>query len=165
MTWLPFTNLGHQCRAKVKYPFIAFPMLFMFLSFEPLFSFGNWLGLKLGIVVNAPIKGQPNEGWFSIILILSFVLLMLVGYLFGFVVNAIILRVFFNWPSFKLKAVFIDSILPVHWYKPSKVCPKCNQPLGTERPGTKTFRQALWGGWTCPNCKCDVKTNGKPASA
>ena len=39
-------------------------------------------------------------------------------------------------------------------------CPRCKQTLGNNRPGTRTFKQILWGGWTCPNCGCDVDRHG-----
>jgi hypothetical protein len=40
------------------------------------------------------------------------------------------------------------------------VCPQCNHTLGDKRPGRLTIRQLFVGGWTCPNCGCDVDRYG-----
>ena len=39
-------------------------------------------------------------------------------------------------------------------------CPECNESLGDQRPGKRTFKQFLWGGWTCSQCGCDVDRHG-----
>lgn len=40
-------------------------------------------------------------------------------------------------------------------------CPNCRQLLGSSKLGKRTRQQVLWGGWTCPNCGCDVDRHGK----
>ena len=40
-------------------------------------------------------------------------------------------------------------------------CPKCGEPLGSKKPGRGTWTQRMWGGWTCPECGCDVDRFGK----
>ncbi len=35
-------------------------------------------------------------------------------------------------------------------------CPACHWILGGRKRGKRTIRQVLFGGWTCPNCGCDV---------
>jgi hypothetical protein len=43
--------------------------------------------------------------------------------------------------------------------KPLK-CPDCGASLPTFRkPANK--RQAIWGGWTCPQCGCEVDRRGR----
>jgi hypothetical protein len=39
-------------------------------------------------------------------------------------------------------------------------CPRCEEPLGIKRPGRITWTQRMWGGWTCPECGCDVDRFG-----
>jgi predicted RNA-binding Zn-ribbon protein involved in translation (DUF1610 family) len=34
-------------------------------------------------------------------------------------------------------------------------CPDCGRELSLIRKPT-SFRQAIWGGWTCPTCGCHV---------
>ena len=42
----------------------------------------------------------------------------------------------------------------------SKVtCPKCSEPMPRFRK-PKNERQALWGGWTCPKCGCEMDKYG-----
>ena len=44
------------------------------------------------------------------------------------------------------------------WATPD--CPTC----GTQQPAYRkptSFRQAMWGGWTCTNCGTELDRNGK----
>ena len=39
-------------------------------------------------------------------------------------------------------------------------CPRCNARMPvTHKPTTK--RQILWGGWTCPQCRCEMDKQGR----
>jgi membrane associated rhomboid family serine protease len=45
-----------------------------------------------------------------------------------------------------------------------KICPRCTAELPPyRRPAS--FKQALWGGWTCPNCGCHVDRQGHAIEA
>lgn len=46
-------------------------------------------------------------------------------------------------------------------------CPRCTQPLAEKKAGPRTWTQMMWGGWTCPDCGCDVDRfgNERPMSA
>ena len=39
-------------------------------------------------------------------------------------------------------------------------CPSCGQPLGNRKPGRIKTPQRIWGGWTCPDCDCDIDLRG-----
>ncbi len=39
-------------------------------------------------------------------------------------------------------------------------CPKCGMKVPAIRKPTST-RQAMWGGWTCSNCGCEIDKWGK----
>jgi hypothetical protein len=39
-------------------------------------------------------------------------------------------------------------------------CPECFTPVPAFRRPT-SFRQALWGGWTCETCGCELDRNGR----
>ncbi|OGS41322.1 MAG: hypothetical protein A3K77_02610 [Euryarchaeota archaeon RBG_13_31_8] len=39
-------------------------------------------------------------------------------------------------------------------------CPECGKPLSKIRM-PKTTREALWGGWTCPYCGCEIDRKGR----
>lgn len=42
---------------------------------------------------------------------------------------------------------------------PSK-CSRCQTSMPSVRV-PKSFRQAMWGGWTCPNCGCEIDKWGR----
>ena len=46
----------------------------------------------------------------------------------------------------------VGAIAVVLWalLQPKRSCPDC----GTHK------QQAMWGGWTCPNCGCDIDRKG-----
>lgn len=55
------------------------------------------------------------------------------------------------------------AILIVYNLLNPKHCPDCGVKMPTTRkPANK--RQALWGGWTCPNCGCELDRKGKKVS-
>ena len=39
-------------------------------------------------------------------------------------------------------------------------CPDCGEPMPRFRKPANR-RQALWGGWTCPKCGCEVDRKGR----
>ena len=40
-------------------------------------------------------------------------------------------------------------------------CPQCQTPMPRTR-APKSLRQTLWGGWTCPQCGCEMDKYGQP---
>lgn len=38
-------------------------------------------------------------------------------------------------------------------------CPICNQPLPSLLRKPVSFKQAMYGGWTCPKCKSELDRN------
>jgi len=50
-----------------------------------------------------------------------------------------------------------------NWGIPGRMptaCPECGEPLPMVRVPT-SFRQAMWGGWTCTYCGCEIDKWGK----
>jgi len=41
-----------------------------------------------------------------------------------------------------------------------KTCPRCAAELPQYRKPA-SLKQALWGGWTCPNCGCETDRQGR----
>jgi hypothetical protein len=52
------------------------------------------------------------------------------------------------------------AVLLIGLLLPGKKCPDCGQPLPRFRKPANS-RQALWGGWTCPHCSCEVDRRGR----
>jgi RNase P subunit RPR2 len=42
-----------------------------------------------------------------------------------------------------------------------RICPKCKTPFPAIRI-PKSFREAMWGGWTCAHCGLSVNKLGRP---
>jgi hypothetical protein len=45
-------------------------------------------------------------------------------------------------------------------FQPQRYCPQCETPLSNFRK-PENFRQAMLGGWTCPNCGLEVDRKGR----
>lgn len=56
--------------------------------------------------------------------------------------------------------VVIGAIIILGVISPVKICPECGRPLPKIRL-PKGKRQAVWGGWTCPNCGCEIDRDGR----
>ena len=44
--------------------------------------------------------------------------------------------------------------------QPAKQCPRCGEPVPKFRKPANR-RQALWGGWTCTRCGCEMDRRGR----
>jgi hypothetical protein len=52
------------------------------------------------------------------------------------------------------------AVLLIALLKPAPNCPECGQIMPkTRKPAN--LRQTLWGGWTCPNCGCEMDRRGR----
>lgn len=55
----------------------------------------------------------------------------------------------------------IGGLCPVFiaLFSANKLCPKCSTELPKFRKPTNSH-QRMWGGWTCPNCSCEIDRKG-----
>ncbi|MCE2029372.1 hypothetical protein [Sessilibacter corallicola] len=112
-------NVQINTLLKAKYSiFLAiFPIGFMFLSFFPTWLVAEYLGESFGIQEGVPVK-DAEHGWLWLSLLLSaMVVLMLLGYVFGWLLNALLALIIFGWSFEKVFAVFLSSDVPSHWLK------------------------------------------------
>ncbi len=86
-------------RRKYKLAVAAAPFALMFGSFLPLYCFGLWLEKRLGIPHGSPIKDHPNGKAFIDTFMVVMVVLMLAGYVAGWLVNAVVARYALRWPG------------------------------------------------------------------
>jgi transposase-like protein len=65
------------------------------------------------------------------------------------------------WVGFLVGTISIGVTLILLWgfLSPRVVCPQCGSVLPRVRP-PRSFRQMLWGGWTCPHCGSQVSRAG-----
>jgi hypothetical protein len=52
------------------------------------------------------------------------------------------------------------AVLAVAMLQKPRACPECGTPAPKFRKPANR-RQALWGGWTCPECGCEVDRRGR----
>ncbi len=110
-------ELPQRMRTQPQIALGVLPLGLMFASFAPLFLLTTLLSSILGIPENVPVKDQPNGMLWLILFLVAMVILMIAGYLFGWVLNAIALRVFLKWPREKITRVLLYSEVPPSWIK------------------------------------------------
>ena len=102
-------------RGTYRIVFLLPPIGLGFGSFVPLWFFARMLAYALGIPDNVPVKDQPN-GWLWIVLFLAVMEMLLVGgFLLGFVLNALILRFALGWSWTTIRGVDVCPGVLVHW--------------------------------------------------
>lgn len=110
-------EIPQRMRTQPQIALGVLPIGLMFASFAPLFFLAASLSSILGIPDNAPVKDQPNGMLWLILFLVAMVSLMIAGYLLGWFLNAIVLRVFFKWPQEKISRILLYSEVPPSWLK------------------------------------------------
>ncbi|QLG88022.1 hypothetical protein HQ393_06970 [Chitinibacter bivalviorum] len=107
--------IGEHLQPKIVRWLSVLPLVLMFSAFIPLFLLVGPLGRAMGIPGGAPVKEQPNGLLWLIAFIFIMVALMLMGYALGWLLNALIARYIFRWPSAKVCETFMYSNVPQEW--------------------------------------------------
>jgi hypothetical protein len=55
--------------------------------------------------------------------------------------------------------IAVAGVLLYSVLQPQRYCPDCGTPL--PKFGQKYARPGWWGGWICPNCRCEIDRRGK----
>jgi MFS family permease len=114
-------HIGNLLKARYSIFLAIFPIGLMFLSFAPTWLLAEYLSGFFGIQEGAPIKDAEN-GWLWLSEFLSaMVVLMLLGYITGWLINALLALVIFRWSREKIYAVYLNSDVPDSWLKDSVV--------------------------------------------
>jgi len=114
------TLLPQSMRPKCQIALAILPIGLMFASFLPLFLLVPWFESAMGLPPGAPVRSHPN-GWLWVTAFLAaFVFGMIVAYLLGWVLNALISRYVLGWPTSTVVAVYWRSEVPSHWLKDEK---------------------------------------------
>lgn len=120
-------HIGNLLKARYSFLLAIFPVGLMFLSFIPAWLFAEYLGEIFGIQEGAPIKDAENGWlWLSVFLCVT-VLLMLLGYIAGWLINALLSLTIFKWNSEKVSAVYLHSDVPNNWLKDGVVAPQTSK--------------------------------------
>lgn len=110
-------EISQRMRTQPQIALGALPLGLMFASFAPLFLLTTSLSSILGIPDNVPVKDQPNGLLWLMLFLVAMVFLMIAGYLLGWALNAIVLRILFKWPQEKVRRVLLYSEVPPSWLK------------------------------------------------
>ena len=111
------TVLPQSMRVKYQLAIGVLPVGLTFASFFPLWQFAILLEAHFGIPANSPIKDHPNGGAWITIFLSAMVVMMILGYAIGWVLNAVIARYVLGWTQEKVKATYMHSNVPSHWLK------------------------------------------------
>ena len=108
-------EIPQRMRTLPKIALGALPLGLMFASLVPFYFLQVSLQSILGIPDGLPVMDQPGGMLWSVLVLVSLVVLMIGGYLSGWVLNAIVLSVFLGWPQEKISRVLLYSELPPSW--------------------------------------------------
>ena len=112
-------EIPQRMRTKPQIALGILPLGLMFASFGPLFLLAQFLSSVFGIPENAPVIEQSNGMLWLILFLVSMVILMITGYLLGWVLNAMILVYAFKWSKEKTSQALLYSEVPSSWLKES----------------------------------------------
>ena len=110
-------HLPQLLRVRYQLGLSVLPMGLPFSSFFVLKPFSAWLSEYLEIPEGVPVKDQPNGILWIVLFLSSTVVLLILGYLIGWVLNAIIARTVLGWDPEKTRRVFLYSEVPNEWLK------------------------------------------------
>lgn len=111
------TVLPQALRGRYQLALAALPIGLAFASFLPLIFIGSWLESALGVAPNSPVKALGNGLIWLALFLVTMVVLMLIGCTLGWLLNAVVARLFLGWSSDEIRAVFLRSEVPAHWLK------------------------------------------------
>ncbi|HTM10352.1 MAG TPA: hypothetical protein VL754_18345, partial [Verrucomicrobiae bacterium] len=79
------------------------------------FRVALWLAIALDLDLLDPVKSQSNGFLWLVMFLATMIVLMVSGYLVGWVLNAFICQYIFRWPRAKVRLVFLNSHVPAAW--------------------------------------------------
>lgn len=105
---------SRRLRKDIHWRLAVMPIALMFASFIPLVFIAGWLDETL----------SDGPGWLALFL-LTMVILMISGYLLGWILDAAVMRFVFGWPNQQVIRVFLHSEIPTAWLKENTVEQPC----------------------------------------
>jgi hypothetical protein len=104
-------------RRKVQFLLGALPMLCMFAPFVPMLKLAYWLDSPAGAAYNPATNGSSVLFLWVLLAIALMIAAMLVGHAIGWLLNMAVAALVLRWPWPRIRAVFIESQLPLEWYR------------------------------------------------
>ena len=109
------TIVTRALRVRYQIALGAMPIGFMVASCAPSYVFAEKLAAHLGISSTAPIRSHPNGASWILGFLAATFCFMVLGYVLGWVLNALIARRILGWPPEEVRAVYLRSQVPSHW--------------------------------------------------
>lgn len=146
MTPLPFNLvLPKALRANIQFALGALPIGLALGAFWPFWLLGQWFAAVLGIPIDAPVRDQQNGWLWAAVILLGLLCLLAAGYFVGWLLNALVARYILGWPSARVRAVFLRSEIPAHWYRTPSTTGKATDPeFGTEAGWAHLRAKGAW---------------------
>jgi hypothetical protein len=120
MTPLAFNSLVPQnLRLRFQIAVSTLPLACMLLALAPSYYFAQWLEKLGGIAAQTRLLDDPTGRIWVAMFMVALVLQLLLGYLFGWLLNALWVRWTQGWSADKIRAVYLHSQVPVTWLKPA----------------------------------------------
>ena len=108
-------TLKSGIRPAVKVAVYAAPMACMFGSLIFTFQFGMYAADMFGIPEGAPVKDQENGVLWMVLMFCVLFGFAFIGYVLGWLLNALASMLFLGWPLAKVIAVYGRSEIPGSW--------------------------------------------------
>ena len=104
---------------RLKYQILiwAAPSLLMFATFLPIIQFAYWLDSPAGASFNPAATGSPYLVAWGILAAIATIAAMLVGHAVGWLLNVVVSLTLLRWPTEKVRALYLRSEPPNHWFK------------------------------------------------
>ena len=110
-------SLTAALQRKVQLLIAALPTLCMFLPFVPIMKLADWLDSPAGAAYNPATNGSSVFYLWVLLGLALIIAAMFVGHVIGWLLNMAIAALVLRWPWSRVRAVFLESELPVEWYK------------------------------------------------
>ena len=104
-------------KRKVQLLIGVLPTACMFFPFVPIMKVANWLDSPAGTAYNPATNGSSVLFLWVLVAIAVMIAAMLVGHAIGWLLNMAVAALVLRWPWSRVRSVFLESQLPVEWYR------------------------------------------------
>ncbi len=112
-------NYSATAALQRKYQLLigTLPTLCMFVPFVPIMEVAYWLDSPAGAAYNPATNGSSVFYLWLLLGLAVIIAAMLVGHAIGWLLNMVIAALVLKWPWSRVRGVFLESQLPIDWYK------------------------------------------------
>src|SRR5689334_2685154 len=108
-------TISQKLRKRVQFGLAVLPVGLMLGTLALIFRIAVWFANAVDLDLLRPVRSQPSGLLWLVMFLATMTVLMLSGYLLGWVLNAFICQYLFRWPRAKVRSVFLKSHVPSDW--------------------------------------------------